>query len=417
MNRTIDIQAAVAIAAAQALAARTQGTFGVGGVLLDGAGNVLQAMHNNVVTCGLVADPTAHGERQLVDWYFDQQARGRALPPPSELTIVTSLDPCCMCTGALLAAGFRVVVAAPDARAGINYDLAASFAALPAPLATSAAAQFCYPAVHGESPYARAASGAAPASFFIGRSISEATQALCSLVFESTCEQVMALSHAGGDGALLDPATLPSGHPLVQALRRCYGQALAYRCAPGAPDAGLAPYLLAAMQQDRDNGGSGDAAALLDAHGNLLLCVPGQVGASPVRTAFMECTRQYAQLRHGLLADAGAAEREQISRYLAHPQFGTFVLANGPDASAASFMQLGAFASTMEGALPPSNGAPLQYVRAAMAQEDLLALCAALPPFYRELVRLQPRQVLDAELIAAMENTGAVPNAVKIRNL
>ena len=61
MNRTIDIQAAVAIAASQALAARTQGTFGVGGVLLDGAGNVLQAMHNNVVMHGQVADPTAHG--------------------------------------------------------------------------------------------------------------------------------------------------------------------------------------------------------------------------------------------------------------------------------------------------------------------------------------------------------------------
>lgn len=414
MNRTIDIQAAVAIAAAQALAARTQGTFGVGGVLLDGAGNVLQAMHNNVVKDGLVADPTAHGERQLVDWYFAQQAQGRALPPPSELTIVTSLDPCCMCTGALLAAGFRVVVAAPDARAGINYDQSASFAALPAPLAARAAANFCYPAVHGESPYARAASGAAPASFFIGRSISEATQALCSLVFESTCEQVMALSNAGGDAALLDPATLPPDHLVVRALRRCYAQALAYRCAPGAPDAGLAPYLQAAMQQDRDNGGPGDAAALLDVHGNLLLCVPGQVGVSPIRTALMECTRQYAQLRHALMTDASAAAQEEIRCYLAHPKYGTFVLATGPDASAASVMQLGAFGSTMEGALPASNLAPLQYVRPSMVQEALLALCAALPPFYRDLARLQPRQVLDAGLIAAMENTG-VRSAIATR--
>ena len=62
MNKTIDIQAAVAIAAAEAMAAKTQGTFGVGGVLLDGAGNGLQSMHNNVVRQGLVFDPTAHGE-------------------------------------------------------------------------------------------------------------------------------------------------------------------------------------------------------------------------------------------------------------------------------------------------------------------------------------------------------------------
>ncbi|KAB8042187.1 nucleoside deaminase [Janthinobacterium aquaticum] len=404
MNRTIDIQAAVAIAAAQALAARTQGTFGVGGVLLDGAGNVLQAMHNNVVKDGLVADPTAHGERQLVDWYFAQQAQGRALPPPSELTIVTSLDPCCMCTGALLAAGFRVVVAAPDARAGINYDQSASFAALPAPLAARAAANFCYPAVHGESPYARAASGAAPATFFIGKNISEATQALCSLVFESTCEQVMALSNADGDTPLSDPATLPADHALVRALRARYRDALTYRCAPGRPDAGLAPYLQAAIKQDRDHGGAGDAAALLDAFGNLLLCVPGQLAVSPIRTAFMECTRQYAQLRHELMAGASAPqqEQEQIARYLAHPKYGTFILVNGPDASAASFMQLGAFGSTMEGALPASNLAPLQYARAAMPEPDLLALCAALPPLYRHLIRVQPRQVADAALIAAL---------------
>ena len=402
MNRTIDIQAAVAIAAAQALAARTQGTFGVGGVLLDGAGNVLQVMHNNVVMQGQVSDPTAHGERQLVDWYFAQQARGAALPPPSELTVVTSLDPCCMCTGALLAAGFRVVVAAADARAGINYDNAATFSALPAPLAAMAGMQFCYPAVHGDSPYARAASGAAPATFFIGKNISEATQALCSLVFESTCEQVMNLSNSGSDADLSDPATLPGDHPVVLALRDCYRDALAWRCTPGAPDAGLAPYLQAAMQQDRDNGGPGDAAALLDAFGNLLLCTPGQIGASPIRTAFMECTRQYAQLRHRLMAGLPADRQEHIARYLAHPKHGTFVLANGPDASAASVMQLGAFGSTMEGALPPSNHAPLQYVRAAMAPDALLALCAALPPLYRHLIRVQPRQVADAALVAAL---------------
>jgi tRNA(Arg) A34 adenosine deaminase TadA len=191
LNKTIDIQAAVAIAAAQALAAKTQGTFGVGGVLLDGFGNVLQSMHNNVVQEGLVLDPTAHGERQLVDWYFAQVAAGAALPPPQELTIVTSLDPCCMCTGAILAAGFNVVVAAPDGNAGINYDGAATFTALPAPLRAQAGGSFCYPAVRGATPYARAASGAPPKSFFIGKSINEATQALCTLVFESMASQVM----------------------------------------------------------------------------------------------------------------------------------------------------------------------------------------------------------------------------------
>ncbi|APA70024.1 nucleoside deaminase [Janthinobacterium sp. 1_2014MBL_MicDiv] len=402
MNKTIDIQAAVAIAAAEALAAKTQGTFGVGGVLLDGAGNVLQSMHNNVVRQGLVFDPTAHGERQLVDWYFAERAKGTPLPPPGELTIVTSLDPCCMCTGAILAAGFNVVVAAPDVKAGINYDGAASFTALPAPLQAQAGRSFCYPAVRGATDYARAPSGAAPRSFFIGKSIHEATQALCSLVFESTSAQVMQLLNAGDDGQRRDPATLPAEHPVVRALRRRYPDALTYRCTPHAPDAGLAPFLQAAMEQDARDGGQGDAAALLDSFGNLLLCMPGQLARSLIRTPFMECTRQYAQLRYELMAGAEPALQEEIKSYLGHPKHGTFVLAIGPDDSAASFMTLGAYGSTMEGALPESNPAQFQYVRPAMDEDALLALCGVMPPLYRSLIRIRPRQVADPALVTAL---------------
>jgi len=392
----------VAIAAAEALAAKAQGTFAVGGVLLDGAGNVLQSMHNNVVRDGLVFDPTAHGERQLVDWYFAQAAKGTILPPPQELTIVTSLDPCCMCTGAILAAGFNVVVAAPDGNAGINYDNRASFTALPAPLRAQAARSFCYPAVRGDTPYARAASGAAPKSFFIGKSINEATQALCTLVFESMSAQVMQLLHAGDGDAACDPASLPEDHAVVRALRQRYPDALRYHCAPHAPDAGLAPFLLAAMEQDRRNGGQGEAAALLDGFGNLLLCLPGQQAQSIIRTPFMECTRQYARLRHELMAGADAARQEEYKRYLGHPKHGTFLLSGGPDDSAASFMTLGAYGSTMEGALPDNNPAQFQYVRRGMAEADLLALCEALPPLYSQLIRIRPRQVADQALIAAL---------------
>ncbi len=402
MNKTIDIQAAVAIAAAEALAARTQGTFAVGGVLLDGFGNVLQSMHNNVVQGGLVADPTAHGERQLVDWYFAQVSAGAVLPPPQELTLVTSLDPCCMCTGAILAAGFHVVVAAPDGNAGINYDNRASFTALPAPLRAQAASRFCYPAVRGDTEYARAASGAPPKPFFIGKSIHEATQALCTLVFESMVAQVMRLLHAGDAGPLCDPASLPSDHAVVVALRQRYPAALSYRCTPHAPDAGLAPFLRAAMEQDRRNGGAGEAAALLDSFGNLLLCLPGRQSQSLIRTPFMECTRQYAQLRHALMAGKDSAQQEDIKRYLGHPKHGTFVLSGGFDDSAASFMTLGAYGSTMEGALPENNPAQFQYVRAAMPEADLLALCQALPPLYSKLIKIEPRQVADQALIAAL---------------
>jgi hypothetical protein len=201
---------------------------------------------------------------------------------------------------------------------------------------------------------------------------------------------------------LLDPATLPDDHAIVRALKRQYRDALAWRAAPHAPDAGLAPYLQRAIGQDREQGGEGDAVALLDAFGNLLLCVPGRQSESAIRTAFMECTRQYAQLRYRLMHGADAPTRREVRQYLAHPKRGTFVFARGPGFDARSFMELGAYGSTMEGPLPEDNPAQFQYVVARVEQAQLDALCAAMPPLYRDVIRMRPVQVADAALVAAL---------------
>lgn len=403
LKKAIDVQAAVALAANQAIAAKTQGTFGVGGVLLDARGNLLKALQNNVVRDGLVFDPTAHGERQLIDWYFAERAMGRELPPPDEVTLVTSLDPCAMCTGAILSAGFNVVVAATDPQAGINYDATFSFASLPAGLREQAAARFFYPAVLGASCFARHSAGPAPKSFFIGKTIAEPTQALCSLAFEATHDKVHALltQDLARDG-LKDPATLPANHALVRKLKVLYPDALLYRCAPQRPDAGLAPFLLAAMERDRAQGGEGDAVALLDAFGNLLLCAPGRRLQSTICTAFMESTRRYAQLRYKLMHGASERAQAEVRSYLAHPREGTFVFARGPDAGTHSFMNLGAYGSTMEGPLPAANPAQFQYVLPTLPAEQLAQICAGMPPLYRDTIRINPQQVLDQELIAAL---------------
>ncbi|QYF95904.1 nucleoside deaminase [Massilia sp. PAMC28688] len=391
------------MAASQAIAARTQGTFGVGGVLLDHHGNVHKALQNNVMCGGLVFDPTAHGERQLIDWYFAERARGADLPPPHEMTIVTSLDPCAMCAGAILAAGFNVVAGANDATAGINHDARFTFTSLPEPLRPVAAARFFYPAVLGASCFAREGSGHAPRSFFIGKTISEPTQALCALVFEATNDKVRAQVNADLPRAVpKDPATLPPGHRILRALKMLYLDALAYRSKPLQPDAGLAPYLLRAMEQDRAQGGGGDAVALLDPFGNLLLCAPGRLAQSAICTAFMECTRRYAQLRYRLMEGANEEAQHEVRNYLAHPREGTFVFARGPDASAHSIMNLGAYGSTMEGPLPPSNPHQFQYVLPSLPQEELDALCAHMPPLYSEAIRIRAVQVADQGLVAAL---------------
>jgi len=403
LKKTIDVQAAVAIAAAEAIAAKTQGTFGVGGLMLDQHGNVLQSLHNNVIKQGLIFDPTAHGERQLIDWYYAERAKGRDLPPPRDITIVTSLDPCCMCSGAILAGGFNVVVAAPDREAGIDHDVSAGFGALPPALRAQAASTFSYPAILGSSLYARAASGATPKSFFIGKTISEPTQALCALVFEATSDEVMRLFQTDLPAEQLrDPATLAPDHAIARALNQVCPDALAYRCAPLTPDAGLAPFLLRAMARDRENGGDGDAVALLDSFGNLLLCMPGRMTQSGIRSAFMEATRAYAQLRYKLMAGATPERQQEVRRYLGHPKDGTLVFARGPDAGAISFMNLGAYGSTMEGPLPPNNPGQFQYVVPAIAQTELDAICAAMPPLYSDIIRIHPAQVADRALIDAL---------------
>jgi cytosine deaminase len=403
VKKAIDVQTAVAIAASEAIAAKTQGTFGVGGLMLDARGTVLKSLHNNVIKHGLIYDPTAHGERQLIDWYFAERAKGHELPPPEEITIVTSLDPCCMCTGAILAAGFNVVVAAPDVKAGINYNGSAFFPSLPVALRPQAERTFAYPAVLGSSSYARRAAGAAPKPFFIGKTISEPTQALCSLVFEATSANVMDLFNIDPpQDALKDPATLPDDHYIVRALKRAFPDALTYRSAPHAPDAGLAPYLQQAMARDKAQGGKGDAVALLDSFGNLLLCCHGRQQHSAIRTAFMECTRAYAQLRYKLMEGADAATQAEVRHYLGHPKDGTFVFAVGPDDSALSFMALGAYGSTMEGALPHNNPTQFQYVRPSIPEQSLHEICGSLPPLYRNLIRIRPSQVADPALVAAL---------------
>jgi tRNA(Arg) A34 adenosine deaminase TadA len=393
------LQAAVALAAAQAEAAHVRGTFGVGGVMLDAHGALLQAMPNRVIENGMLLDPTAHGERQLVDWYFARIAAGASLPPPSQITVVTSVDPCCMCAGALLAAGFRVVVAANDGQAGVNYDAGAAFPALPDGLRAAAQALFSYPEVGAPSPYARAASGAPLPSFFLGQGIDAATQTRCVRAFEASAEVCQQTIH--GDLAragLLDPRTLAPDHPLVLAVRSVYRDSLGYTCAgPQRPDAGLIPYLRAAQQADRAAGGDGDACALLDAFGNLVLCLPGALATSPIQTAYMRCVRAYSLLRHRLRS-AGVAQAE---RYLGHPKHGTLLLLRGPDHGAASFMTLGAYGSTMEGPLPSENPHQFQYVQARLAAGQVQQLCEALPPLYRHAIKVMPSQVDDAALISA----------------
>lgn len=396
------VQDAVFAAADQAVAADCQGTFSVGGVMLDNNGNVLNAIHNNVVVDGMTSDPTAHGERQLIDWYYEQRAQNPDLPKPEDITIVTSLDPCCMCSGAILNGGFKVVSGAFDTESGIDYNTLANFPSLAPDLAVQAQQTFSYPEVAastlGDNCFSRSATSAAvPAFFTDGLTIDNQTQALCSSVFEATLGSVQDKISIDVDPTdLVDLKLLSPDSDIVLALRNVYPQALDYTAPTrGAPDEGLGAYLISAAQQDLLNGGSGSSVALLDYFGNLLICLPGNEAVSPIQTPFMMVTRAYAQLRHQLYALYGAT----ILNYLCHPKYGTFVVTLGQDKGTSSLIDLGAYGSTMEEALPADNLNSLQYVVPTISQSDLTAYCQNLPPLYSHDIGVYPTQVADQALI------------------
>ena len=395
------VEAAAAAAADQAMLAYCQNTFSVGGVMLDASGNVLNAIHNNVVIDNKTNDPTAHGERQLIDWYYDQIAQGIEMPAPSDITIVTSLDPCCMCTGSIITGGFKVISAAFDTYSGINYDTRADFPSLTPELALVAQDTFSYPAVNGDNCFSRPASSAPVPAFFTEDVINVQTLALCESIFDATLTQVKeSINSDLPPDQLKNIKELPSDDPIVVALKAIYPDALQYTAPTrGAPNAGLAPFMINAANTDIAQGGKGNSVAFLDYFGNLLLCLSGNEKASLIQTAFLLVTRNYAQLRYNLRNSQGD---EKVLPYLGHPKYGTFVFSHGPDESSHSLIELGAYGSTMEGALPAENPDSFQYGVPTITQAELDAYCQKLPPLYSSEIQVHPQQVLDQGLIDAL---------------
>lgn len=404
---TQNAQQAVAIAANQALLASRQATFAVGGCIIENAtGKVLIALHNRVLEPSAsqaqpafrLRDPTGHGERRLVDWYFDNQQR-LALPPTHELTVITTLDPCAMCAGALLTAGFNVAVSALDTFAGINHDGRFEFPGLPTALRLRAQATWGYYAVG--NPFDRDYVGPPQGPVYAGERIDAATMCLTRSLFEASVNHVHDESSNAGlpPSALKDPITLPSRSLVRQALAGLSPWSLRSKSAdPRLPGIELAaPLVDTALAADTCN-----AVALLDPFGNLLSCLGGDETRSPIRTAFMETTRSYAALRWNLMNHDDPQVRDEAHQHLTHPRYCTFVLLRFPDpAGSEAVMTLGAYGSTMERHTAPSFPSSLQYVLlpTGCTAKDVARLAQNLPPFYTSNVQVAPCQVLDPNLM------------------
>jgi creatinine deaminase len=91
-EKTVDDRALLREAMAEAKAGLSEGGLPIGSVLADGRGSIVARGHNLRVQTG---DPTAHAEVVCI------RNAGRRRDWP-ELTLVSTLSPCIMCTGTSL---------------------------------------------------------------------------------------------------------------------------------------------------------------------------------------------------------------------------------------------------------------------------------------------------------------------------
>ena len=367
-----------------AVKAASQGTFGVGGVLLGPHKEVIAISCNRVIADGKLADPTAHGERQVVDWYFEQKAQGSQLPKPEDCTIVSSLDPCMMCAGSILTGGFNVVSTTLDTRAGVNYTTDGTYPTVPAELQQQAREHFAYVGIEGVRPYQ------GPDHLNQGSTISEADEKRSIDTFLASLSKVQEVIHSGPSAPVQDLKNCQDPQVLA-ALKKYYPQALELKFEPGLPTDKLAKPLLDAANDAQKRGASYNAAALLDPHGNLVMLRAGKEERPPIRTPFMELTRAWAKVR----AEAGP----EGEKYLAPLKDCTMVTLQGPATDAPSVMEMGAYGSSVEGPLPEHEHPAWQYILPRQSQAGVDQQIANLPPLYSQVIKPEIQQVSDGALV------------------
>lgn len=385
--------------------AANSGTFGVGAVLVDDrTRDVLDAVSNEVVRelpsgrtmakgssapSRATHDPTAHGERQLITRYFERARRGLRLPPPAGLTIVSSLEPCAMCAGAILTAGFKVGVVALDPVAGIGASGSSSFEGLPDLIRRRAEGSFGYYEVPGVRSFvgtSRVAFGGDEKARVVSRKVHDG----CEKTFLDSLERAMAVvSERAQASQVIDLASLESGDPLRVFLAEKFPHFLSLRLPDPRDPSREVLELLRALAEGEP--GRGSSSALIDPFGNLLIASGGGPVDDPIDTGFANVIRTYSRTRFELATDpvlSGPA-----SKYLTHPKFGTIFRYPVPDPdSPVTLFELGAYGSTMEGPLPRGCNANLRFIGEGVDEErsrdELLALVEAMPPFYSETVGL-----------------------------
>ena len=393
-----DAQQAAELVLAGAQAAAAAGSFGIAGAIIDNStGKVVHQIGNEVFrrlqqpgAAGqtFTWDPTAHGERQLVYWYFENRDK-LGLPQASDLTVVTSLDPCAMCTGALTTAGFNAAVVAMDNFSGINFSTDGKFADLPQPVRSQVRNTFGYYAIEGGRAYQ-----GGDAVVFADSAITQQVYDGCEDIYQSSAKDVRNARKTTNTppAQLKNPATWKPAAPIRDAYRKLYKDAFTHRLKDFRTPDGTLRKMLETLVADTP--GADNAVAFIDPFGNVVTAAAGPIKTNPAATGFMTTSQNYAQTRFALVDDQTTSSVAQQS--LTSPMFGTFVWLFAPDPrSTTTILDLGGFGSTMQAAIPQLEPSAFQYYepprRGSAAQLQRVAL--ALPPLYSELVKIDPQPV------------------------
>ena len=417
--------------------AASAGTFGVGGILIDNStGEIIHSMPNAVVQklqytningdklegASFPLDPTNHGERQMVSWYYKNRAKLN-LKSPNEYTIATSLDPCAMCSGSLITAGFNVAVIAPDSEAGTNWTDLADYPQLDYRLKELLSDKFGYYAVSdqtGPRSIYRGNQNLLFADQFLTKQLYDGNTA----VFTKTVEKVR--DSVSGSGLpkdqMLNPKTLPVTSKLRTTLHEAdsdsFSLILSAPFSEGSsyykPSAELYRLLKQRMETEkRFDPRIDNAVGLVDPFGNLLMIrtdkfirqpSPGEDYEDPINTAFMSLIQDYSAMRFKLISEA-SLQSNSIDGYrnsdefkaLTSPKNLTFIFLKGLSPGATTTLKdLGAYGSSVEGSVivgnfqfiePPSQGNSKQFMQQI---RSLPPLYGSAPPDY--FFNLQPTQ-------------------------
>lgn len=344
--------------------AKDAGTFGVGALLVHKGGRILHADRNRVLEGGRVCDPTAHAERRVIDWYFEQWERGVSLPPCDECIVVSSLDPCVHCAGAILVSRFKSMSLAADANAGIRSK--PNFECVPAKLRETAASTFF--GFEGIEQFLPVSQRTAAEKFVVdAHNAFESSRAAAQTVVAGVYSPEM---------DTVETSDLPAQEP----------ELLVW------PFSNESLSELTAFMTGKGKIGI-DTAAFVDTRFRTIVAATDQVEKSPVRLALAELVRGQARARR--------------SQQLSHARDCLLITHDGPADDATGLITLGAYGSMIE--IPsPAARENWEYLVAKQPEQMLLDMIRNLPPLYSDYIKIWPKQapstdnVFDRHKVARM---------------